>query len=214
MSAIDIMMPNAPTEKQTKECARCQRDYVPSKYSTDILCVFCTEVGDTWSFAPLIATAEVPLPAGKYFIGDLCYVSDAEEGSKDHAWAAFDANGYQDGLYSSAAGNFMVASTAYGDGSYEDSMGNFYGVDGGNLSIVAVDVLPKDTRDGIRNNLPYFCDGKIFDFPSRVNVRMTGRLGGSDEENGQFEFKWTDEQGKQQILTIDTANWGDEEAGA
>lgn len=205
MSATETMKPTVPTPVVPKPtCARCDKKFKVSKYSTDVLCCFCTNVGDKWSFAPLSPTAYVRFPAGKYYIGDLCYISD-EDGDVDgdgldrsSAYAAFDWNGFEDGLYSSVEGSFMVASTAYGDGGYEDNMGNSYGVDGGNIGIMNTKLLPKDWQN---NGL-----GVVFDFPSTVLVRMTGRLGGSDEANGQFEFKCGD-----QIITIDTANFGDEE---
>ena len=162
-------------------------------------------MGDKWSFAPLIPTAYVALPAGKYYIGDICYVN--EDGNEDEdgidkysPYWAFDWNGFEDGLYSCKKGSFMVASTAYGDGGYTDNLGNSYGVDGGNIGIMSANLLPKDWYD---NGL-----GVMFDFPSTVLVRMTGRLGGSDKANGQYEFKCGDT-----IITIDTANFGDEEEG-
>ena len=198
MSATETMMPTVPKAVQ-KECVRCFQKFRIGNYTSDVLCSFCNNMGDKWSFAPLSPTAYVPFPAGKYYIGDICYVDD----DGNEAYAAFDWNGFEDGLYSSTKGSFMVASTAYGDGGFEDNWGNMYGVDGGNISIMSANLLPKNWHN---NSL-----GVMFDFPSTVLVRMTGRLGGSDEANGQYEFKWKDQNGKEQILVIDTANFGDEE---
>lgn len=199
-AAVETTMPIPIAAKLS--CARCSKEFKISKYTSDVLCTFCYNVGHKWSFAPLIPTAWVALPAGKYYIGDLCYVSD-DGVSYDSAWGAFDWNGFEDGLYSSTNGSFMAASTAYGDGGFEDSWGNSYGVDGGNISIANVKLLPEDWHD---NYL-----GKVFDFPNGVQVRMTGRLGGSDKANGQFEFKWKDESGEEQILKIDTASFEEED---
>ena len=63
---------------------------------------------------------------------------------------------------------------------------------------MSANLLPKDWQN---NGL-----GIMFDFPSKVLVRMTGRLGGSDEANGQFEFKCGEK-----LIAIDTSNFGDEE---
>lgn len=190
MSAT-VSKPTIP--KATRSCEKCDKKFKVGQYTTDTLCCFCNNVGDKWIFAPLSATAYVPFPKGKYYIGDICYLSDSCE-----AYSAFEWNGYEDGLYSSKEGSFMVASTACGDGGYEDSLGNTYGVDGGNIGIMSIDLLPKDWYN---NGL-----GVVYDFPSNVLVRMTGRLGGSDEANGQFEFKCRD-----QIITIDTANCDEED---
>lgn len=76
--------------------------------------------------------------AGKYYIGDPCYVIS------DDNWSAFcDKLFSLSQLNDSAGGNFdffgssvFAASTMWGDGEYEDQDGNSYGVDAGLLGCV------------------------------------------------------------------------------
>lgn len=77
------------------------------------------------------------LPAGRYFIGDLCYTA----GEDDNAWsqwvevAAAHSNDFVDPV---AGANYndwplVAVSTLYGDGTYEDNKGRVYGVDAGSI---------------------------------------------------------------------------------
>jgi len=82
---------------------------------------------------------ERTFPAGKYYIGDLCYVLD------DEIYDAVVCNG-GDGFFNNGkhtAGHF---STAIGDGSYEGTNGKTYNVDAGIIGIVPAELM-KDAMD-------------------------------------------------------------------
>jgi hypothetical protein len=75
------------------------------------------------------------LPAGRYYIGDLCYAL------KDTIYqGVFGENGYAPGHYKIVAGEFMIGRTAYGDGSYLGSNDFTYGVDAAIIGIASMSV--------------------------------------------------------------------------
>ena len=83
------------------------------------------------------------MPAGTFWVGDLCYVIDdrwdevcSHLFSKNNAKAGgeFELEG---GI------KFAVYGTAWGDGCYEDNLGNQYGVDAGVIGCIKVEDLYK-----------------------------------------------------------------------
>ena len=81
------------------------------------------------------------MPAGKYYIGDLCYVMHEEwdqvcglffSGRNDH--------GCNEGEFNLKDGRrFASFNTKWGDGSYEDQFGNLYGVDAGLIGCIKLE---------------------------------------------------------------------------
>lgn len=89
--------------------------------------------------------------AGKYYVGDLCYVID------DVAWQALCKRLEADGYFESDGGKWtgrcngstiVLFSTLNGDGSYYDQYSRQYLVDSGNIGIMPVDVISKGDADG------------------------------------------------------------------
>jgi hypothetical protein len=81
------------------------------------------------------------LPAGKYYIGDLCYAM------KDEIYyRIFGGNGYASGYYTMKNGCFLVDGTAYGDGSYQGTNGFDYGVDAGIVGIASLSVCNAEEK--------------------------------------------------------------------
>jgi len=107
------------------------------------------------------------LPAGKYYIGDLCYAM------KDKIYdGIFGGNDYAYGYYTLKNGCFLVDGTAYGDGSYQGTNGFDYGVDAGIIGIASLSVCNAEEKiyGGTVHTLsePVLCtfnDG-IFEFSS------------------------------------------------
>lgn len=124
------------------------------------------------------------LPAGRYYIGDLCYAMKV-----DVYDSIFGGKIYASGYYVMKNGRFLVDGTAYGDGSYEASSGYTYSVDAGIIGITSLSLCnPEDTIDG----------GTIHEFTKPVECTF---------KNGIFEFSsgsW--------YLTIDTAADFDDDA--
>jgi hypothetical protein len=90
------------------------------------------------------------LPAGKYYVGDLCYVMHEEwdevcglffKGRTDH--------GCNQGEFMLKDGRrFACYNTRWGDGSYFDEARNRYPVDAGCIGCILVsDISPSDNND-------------------------------------------------------------------
>ena len=134
------------------------------------------------------------MPAGNYYIGDLCYVLHEEweeccdlftKGRTDH--------GCNEGEFTLKDGRrFACFNTAYGDGSYPDQYNRWYGVDSGSIGCILlsdVDVL--NTGNFIREgHVVYFPDD--FEVSSKGGVLHFGSVsidtrGGPDEDEDEDE---------------------------
>lgn len=72
------------------------------------------------------------LPAGKYYIGDICYSLDDDIYS--NFWGK--KKNYKDGKYKVNGYYFVVHGTFYGDGYYPTNSGTNYAVDAGVIGMV------------------------------------------------------------------------------
>lgn len=102
----------------------------------------------------------VNLAAGRYFIGDPCYVI------RDKNWdevCKFDEDG---GIYRCLRLPFFMASTAFGDGTYYDQSGHEYGVDSGCLGAVPMEMVDEEGD---------LCLGRVVDFPAGLYIEYDGR---------------------------------------
>ena len=88
------------------------------------------------------------MQAGKYYIGDLCYVMHDE-------WDEFcditiDGNNCKDGEFELKDGRkFASYGTAYGDGTYYPNVGGECGVDAGLIGCIRVEDIKDTTYDDI-----------------------------------------------------------------
>jgi hypothetical protein len=88
------------------------------------------------------------LPAGKYWIGDPCYVLADKEGI-DFDWNEFcrfcfdgdDSGRSNEGVVDHQGIEFAFHGTAWGDGCYSDEYGNSYGVDAGVLGCIPIEAI-------------------------------------------------------------------------
>ena len=89
------------------------------------------------------------MPAGRYYIGDLCYVMTDDEWS-EFCNITIKGNECIDGEFALKDGRqFATYGTAYGDGSYHDQYGHTYSVDAGLIGCIRVE----DIRADKYNNL-------------------------------------------------------------
>lgn len=101
------------------------------------------------------------LPAGKYYVGDLCYVMHEEW---DEACSLFfkdrTDHGCNEGEFTLKDGRrFVSINTKYGDGEYYDQYGNSYGVDAGLIGCIKLDDIDMKCDDN------FVRGGQIIDFP-------------------------------------------------
>lgn len=117
-----------------------------------------------WKFEKLDPLETYTLPAGTYYIGDICYVLDDKIYDE-----VFGSTGYEEGLYYKESQQFLVGHTFDGDGEFRGSDGCKYSVDAGVIGIVSQGLISKDP-DG----------GKVHTFSTDVFVTM---------EKGVFTFE-------------------------
>jgi len=117
------------------------------------------------------------MPAGTYYIGDLCYVMhDVWDEfcdltiTKDHVCV-------QDGEMTLHGKRFATYSTMYGDGVYHDKQGKEYGVDAGLIGCIHVDCISVEEH----KNLDLGHVHK-FDRPFRTGRSMDGTIYFGDVE--------------------------------
>jgi hypothetical protein len=105
------------------------------------------------------------MPAGKYYIGDLCYVMHDE-------WSEFcditiKDEKCLDGEFVLADGRrFATFSTAWGDGTYRSSINTLHSVDSGSIGCIRVEDINDTTYDAETINRL----GAIVDFPEPFEV--------------------------------------------
>ena len=88
------------------------------------------------------------MPAGTYYIGDLCYVMDEEW--DEFCTITIDGHNCIDGEFALSDGRrFATYGTKYGDGAYTDQFGNQYGVDAGLIGCIKVDDIRGMSIDSI-----------------------------------------------------------------
>jgi hypothetical protein len=90
------------------------------------------------------------MPAGKYYIGDLCYVMDDDE------WAEFcdititKEGKCLDGEFQLKDGRrFSTYRTKYGDGVYYDHYGHSYSVDAGLIGCILMEDIKANKYDNL-----------------------------------------------------------------
>ena len=90
---------------------------------------------------------KIQMPAGRYYVGDLCYLLSDEWGDvcnliiQDHQCL--------EGKFTLPDGrDFVMFNTLYGDGSYNDNEGREYGVDSGSIGCMLVPEDAPEVRGG------------------------------------------------------------------
>jgi hypothetical protein len=109
------------------------------------------------------------MPAGKYYVGDLCYVMDNDEWSQVCS-LIIQGEKLLDGEFELPDGRrFAIYSTHWGDGEYYDQYGHTYSVDAGSIGCI----LMSDIRANKYDNLLDL--GAILEF---IEPFETGSQGG------------------------------------
>lgn len=101
------------------------------------------------------------LPAGDYYVGDLCYVV---ENWNEYCSFFFpgDGNTMHNGIFTNNSGvKFANYGTAFGDGVYRDEEGNEYAVDSGSIGCIPVEAIREP--HGL---------GKIINFPTEFDCEF------------------------------------------
>jgi hypothetical protein len=119
------------------------------------------------------------MPAGKYYIGDLCYVMTNEEW-REFCDITLDGTKVKDGEFQFKDGRrFATYSTAFGDGVYHDQYGHSYSVDAGLIGCILVEDIKADKYDNLLDL------GAIQEFDTDF---VTGGGRGTPDWQGTIQF--------------------------
>lgn len=119
------------------------------------------------------------MPAGRYYVGDLCYVMTDKE------WDQFcsitiQGNKCLDGEFEMPDGRkFATYGTAWGDGVYRDQFGNRYSVDAGLIGCIRVEDIRAEKYEDIE---------KLGTFHEFHTDFVTGGGRGEQKWNGTIQF--------------------------
>lgn len=136
------------------------------------------------------------MPAGKYYVGDLCYVMTDKE------WDTFcsitiKGNECLDGEFEMPDGRkFATYGTAWGDGEYKDQYGNRYCVDAGLIGCIRMEDIRAEKYENIESL------GAVHTFDTDF---VTGGGRGHADWHGTIQF------GRVAIETDPDEDWGDDE---
>jgi hypothetical protein len=111
------------------------------------------------------------MPAGRYYIGDLCYVMHDEW---DEACVLFFPDNQSgrgvEGEFTLKDGRcFASFGTAFGDGEYYNNMGTSHCVDSGSIGCIRIEDIQDNTYDNIGSL------GAIVEFDQPFEVEKVGR---------------------------------------
>ena len=135
------------------------------------------------------------MPAGRYYVGDLCYVMDDEE------WEQFcsltiQGNRCVDGEFNLPDGRrFATYGTAWGDGLYRDQHKNEYSVDAGLIGCIRVEDIRAEKYEDIERL------GAIHEFATDF-ITSGGR--GTPNWKGVIQFGRV-------LIETDSDGWEDED---
>lgn len=105
------------------------------------------------------------MPAGKYWVGDLCYVMHDEwDEVCGRFFAGRNDHGCNEGEFNLADGRrFVSFNTKWGDGGYRDQFGNTYGVDAGLIGCIKIsDIYEIQISNDFTGPI---AGGHVIDFP-------------------------------------------------
>ena len=119
------------------------------------------------------------MPAGRYYIGDLCYVMTDDE------WTEFcnitiKGNEILEGEFQLPDGRrFATYSTAYGDGTYYDQYGHSYSVDAGLIGCILESDIKAEKYENLLDlgaivdmNTPFVTSGGRYDKESNGVIQF------------------------------------------
>lgn len=119
------------------------------------------------------------MPAGRYYVGDLCYVMNDDEWNQ-FCSITIKGNRCLDGEFEMPDGRkFATYGTKWGDGTYQDNHGNTYCVDAGLIGCIRVEDIQANKYPDIESL------GAIHEFATDF---VTGGGRGGKDWAGTIQF--------------------------
>ena len=134
------------------------------------------------------------MPAGSYYIGDLCYVMHPEWSECCELF--FPANhpprGVEGEFTLKDGRRFASFSTAYGDGTYSSNMSTVHSVDSGSIGCIRVEDIRDDEYDNIEELGAIVEFDQPFEVSSDQGLLVFGHVQidtaeGSEEEEEEYD---------------------------
>jgi hypothetical protein len=134
------------------------------------------------------------MKAGKYYIGDLCYVLSNEDWD-EVCELTINGNECLSGEFQFKDGRpFAMYNTKYGDGVYRDQFGNEYSVDSGTIGCILVDHITKREYDNL-NEL-----GNIVDMEHEFDTCSSNGLIKISSTTIDTAEEWEDEYDEEELI--------------
>ena len=129
------------------------------------------------------------MPAGRYYIGDLCYVMHPEWKEVCDLFFPADAppRGVEGEFSLKDGRRFASFSTAYGDGTYRSNIGTDHSVDAGIIGCIRVEDIRDDAYDDIERLGAIVEFNQPFEVDSDAGLLKFGHV--SIETNNDYEFE-------------------------
>lgn len=134
------------------------------------------------------------MPAGKYYIGDLCYVMHPEWNECCDLFFPYvpgQPSRQVEGEFTLKDGRkFASFGTAYGDGTYTSSIGTSHSVDSGSIGCIRVE----DIRDNAYDNIEELGAIVEFDQPFEVFADTGMLVFGHVKIETNTEYDWDEDE--------------------
>ena len=129
------------------------------------------------------------MPAGRYYIGDLCYVMHPEWKEVCDLFFPADAppRGVEGEFSLKDGRRFASFSTAYGDGTYRSNIGTDHSVDAGIIGCIRVEDIRDDAYDDIERLGAIVEFDQPFEVDSDAGLLKFGHV--QIETNNDYEFE-------------------------
>lgn len=133
-------------------------------------------------------------PAGRYYIGDLCYVMHKEWEEVINLMYPNRSNDSVEGELTLADGRrFFYGSTAWGDGEFCDNRYGRYPVDAGLIGIIAVDNIAPEETENLQNGMVYTFEEDFSVYTCGGSYDFGGVLINTDWEDEE-EYEYDEEE--------------------
>ena len=129
------------------------------------------------------------MPAGRYYIGDLCYVMHPEWKEVCDLFFPPDAppRGVEGEFSLKDGRRFASFATAYGDGTYRSNIGTDHSVDAGIIGCIRVEDIRDDAYDDIERLGAIVEFDQPFEVDSDAGLLKFGHV--QIETNNDYEFE-------------------------
>ena len=105
------------------------------------------------------------MPAGEYYVGDLCYVIPETYWAQVAAQVTSEVDTLN-GIFTVDQQPYAIFTTAYGDGVYKDALDREYPVDSGTIGCISINSLTALNADAVVDKIQDLELGQVITFDS------------------------------------------------